>query len=382
MLNTSSRRSALHHPGRSVVLAMSVMAATAVNAQVYDFRLLPPTSQDANIGRAINDRGDVVGSGGQRPVSPTLWQGGTTYFLETPPIPTYYGGTANALNNTGAIVGQSSAARALVWQDRQVSELPTPANARSAAFGVNDRGLAVGWTTRFGADGSVVGTHATLWSAGTNYQLPSLGGLESHALAINDQGQIAGWSYTGAGFERHATLWQAGQLIDLGAAGGRESWANAINDRGVVAGAASLGEDYARAAVWIDGQATVLDKLGPDWRTTIAYGINDAGVVVGTSLETGTGELHATLWNGTRATNLNSFLSAADAESGWRVAQALGINERGWITGVAYNMLTYEASAYIMAPVPEPASLALFTAGLAVLGWRLRRRPITAETEI
>lgn len=379
MLDTSPRHSALHHPGRSFVLAVLVMAATAVHAQVYDLRLLPPIGTDAYIGRAINDRGDVVGSTGLRPMLPTLWQGGMPYYLETPPIPTYYGGRANALNNTGTIVGQSSEARALIWQDRQVSELPVPANANSAAFGVNDRGQAVGWTTRFGADGSVVGTHATLWSGGVNHQLPGLGGLESQALAINEQGQIAGWSYTGVGFERHATLWQGGQLIDLGAAGGRESWANAINDHGVVAGAASVGDDYARAAVWIDGQASVLDSLGPDWRTTIAYGINNAGVVVGTSLETSTGDFYATLWNGTRATNLNSFLSAADAQSGWRVAQAFGINERGWITGVAYNSLTYETSAYIMAPVPEPASLGLLATGLAVVGWRARRRRTTVH---
>lgn len=361
--------------GAAVVLAGWLVFAGAAHSQGYDFRLLPQASGEHNSGYAINTRGDVVGSSHLRPVYPTLWKDGAAHYLESLQIPTYSGGIAYAINNTGLSAGQDSAGNALLWNGLQATQLPTLPGGRAAAFGLNDLGQAVGWRTRLDAAGQPTPAQATLWRLGEATELASLGGQESQARDINEHGQVAGWSYLADGISRHATLWQNGQAIDLDTAGGRESWAHAINDHGVAVGGSELAADYARAVVWRDGVPTVLGMpAGDDWVTSTANGLNNAGQVVGMSLDRSTGLSHAILWNGSTATNLNSFLSASEAEAGWHLSQAFGINERGWITGAAFNTLTFDTAAYILAPVPEPASLGLMGAGLVVLAWSARGR--------
>ena len=82
------------------------------------------------------------------------------------------------------------------------------------------------------------------------------------------------------------------------------------------------------------------------------------------------------MWNGTIATDLNTFLDASVGESGWYMATADAINDSGWITGRAANRLTGEQRGYLFAvsAVPEPTTYALFIAGLAALRIRALRR--------
>ncbi len=349
-------------------------AAVAAHAQpAYQLRLLPPFSPDDNIAHAINDHGDVVGRTGLRPASPTLWRDGTPYLLQTPPIPTYYGGTAHDINHHGTIVGQDSAGNAIIWRSGLTgSFLPgTAPGTQSAALALNDRGEVVGWSQRSNPDGSVA-RHATVWRDGARIDLPALGTYESQAQDLNEHGQIAGWSFLGDTLVRNATLWQDGQVTSLGTAG-IESWANAINERGVVGGAALVpGSDY-RAMLWHDGTATVLDALGSDSFYNEVMGLNDAGLAVGFSANR-SGGARAILWQGTSAYDLNASLTPALIEAGWSLSTAQDINNLGWITGIASNRYTAESVVYLLAPVPEPGILALLGVGLAVLGWQARRR--------
>jgi len=88
---------------------------------------------------------------------------------------------------------------------------------------------------------------------------------------------------------------------------------------------------------------------------------------------------HATLWNGTTIIDLNSFLSASDVSAGWVLTNAFGINDQGWIVGVAENTLTglparQEYVGFVLATVPEPETLLLLLTALAAMGVASRRK--------
>ena len=102
---------------------------------------------------------------------------------------------------------------------------------------INDHGVVVG-----------NGNHdAFKWSPETGVVwLGSLGGNECQAADINNQGQIVGWSDSDGRYSQVAFLWQDGQMFDLNqitdGAGGK-NWlqrAYGINDAGHIVGEVRL----------------------------------------------------------------------------------------------------------------------------------------------
>jgi probable HAF family extracellular repeat protein len=90
-----------------------------------------------------------------------------------------------------------------------------------------------------------------------------------------------------------------------------------------------------------------------------AYGINDAGQVVGSSYTVGDAAFHAFLYSEGITTDLNSFLPA---NSGWQLTSAQAINDSGLIVGS--GLINGQAHAYLLDTTPEPGSLALLSIGL------------------
>jgi hypothetical protein len=70
--------------------------------------------------------------------------------------------------------------------------------------------------------------------------------------------------------------------------------------------------------------------------------------------------------NGVGMTDLNSLVKL---ENGTFLAEATGINDRGQIITNASD-----GHSYLLTPVPEPETYAMFLAGLGVMGFIARRR--------
>src|SRR5207244_8476008 len=82
-----------------------------------------------------------------------------------------------------------------------------------------------------------------------------------------------------------------GALTDLGTLAGGSSFAYGINESGAIVGYSwSDSADNARAFVYRDGMLLDLNALipaGAGWELLEAYGINDAGEIVGSGLLNG-----------------------------------------------------------------------------------------------
>jgi probable HAF family extracellular repeat protein len=95
---------------------------------------------------------------------------------------------------------------------------------------------------------------------------------------------------------------QSYTYTNLGSLGGNSSYAYGINNLGVIVGSSSIAGDTAtHATLWNGGSVTDLGTLG-GFQDSIAFGINDAGQVVGRS--TASGVFRATLWSGGSVTDL------------------------------------------------------------------------------
>src|SRR5262249_1459911 len=135
--------------------------------------------------------------------------------------------------------------------------------------------------------------HAFVWHNGTMSDIGTLGGDYSTAIAINRAGKTVGWSNLASTTDPyntpvHATLWFNGKTTDLGPLPACTfSDARDINESGPIAGNSNStpqGLDRAhiqRAVTWIDGKIRDIGTLGGP--SSAAYGINNAGQIVGSA---------------------------------------------------------------------------------------------------
>ena len=149
-----------------------------------------------------------------------------------------------------------------------------------------------------------------------SYSIVDLSGFAP--TAINNSGAVVG---SGNG---HAALWQNGTTIDLGTLGGASSLAYDLNNLGEIVG---LSQDSSSSQAFSWDSASGMQGLGViGW----AYGVNDAGQVVGTASG------HSFIWDSTHGlTDLGTF--------GGTDSQARAINRSGQVTGWVENLSAYKS---------------------------------------
>jgi len=292
-----------------------------------------------SIGFSANDNGQVVGQtetwtsypyhedlcGFQAAALPTygracvpfLWQNGVMTPLATLGG---FNGVAISINSGGDVAGwaenssmepgcpapQKLQFKPVMWQKGKVQELPTAAGDHLGVTNfITDNGIVVGASGACAPYSPIVlapfqALHALMWQNGKMTDLGTLGGTGSAfgivADGANNQGQVVGSSDLKGDEVSHGFLWTKEKgMTDLGTLPGDAISAGvAINDAGQVVGV-SLDENFnLRAAMWQDGVGTDLNDLIAEdspLYLLLACSINSHGQFVGLAVDQA-GNLH------------------------------------------------------------------------------------------
>ena len=232
-----------------------------------------------------------------------------------------------------------------------VIDLGTLGGSFSQAFGVNNKGWVVGFSTLPGD----TALHAFLWRKGLMADLGTLAGSDtlpiSQAVSLNDRGEVVGLSETslpdplgenfcGDSLVCLPVLWQGSVITPLPILGGTNGVGNDINNRGQVVGVAENATPdptcippavlHFKPAIWDKGKVQELPTfLGdPDG---LAVAINDNGQAVGNTVNCSfSSPGHAALWRQGKVTDMGNLgdlgLSPSD------------INNQGQVVGTAGDL--------------------------------------------
>lgn len=369
----------------------------------YQVSTLPDFGGTSSGGNSINDQSWVAGYSRMldRNRHATLWRSSLLTDLGT------LGGpnssvTWNVKNTSGIIVGISQTATpeplgewwssfafystpnnigfinlGFVWENNQMRALPNfPGGNNGFATGANNLGEVVGWAENGVHDPTcctggptchqVLQFLPAVWDLNSGDQIHDLpliaGDTSGAATAINDNGQIVGISgicdqAVGRHTAKHAVLWENGTVTDIYPNPPAPWWntPTAINQHGDVVGFAGdpafVEGDVLHAFIWTkDNGIKVLKPLRgrtPQHVDSEAYGINEAGQVVGVSCDTNQLDCRAVIWDhGTYPTDLNDF----KGDYSGTLLLAKDINNKGEITGRALDP-TGSLVAYLAVPI-------------------------------
>lgn len=348
------RHSAFAHLSRlclAGIMSLSGLSAHAVGwyqAQV----IATPSGAGFADAYALNDEGWVVGYGNFTGNNEAfLWRDGVMQPLGR--LPGAYTSGGSGINQSGQVAGSSST-QPFLWQGGVMQPLPG-GTSYAHANAINNAGTVVG-----DADG-----RAVIWQNGQMQTLPKLPTLSgSIAIDISETGVVVGSGYTSQ-YTSQAWRWSNGQLTQLSSGSARGAGATSVNDLGNAAGFVELGGNLDQAARWDSDALILLDQLAGT-NSARAYGINNSGIVVGSSFAGGGSQ--ATLWEGSSAVDLTQRLTNGQ---GWDLWQAMDINGHGQIVGWG----TYEGRyvSYLLTPVPEANGMLMLAIGLPFI-WLLRAR--------
>ena len=274
------------------------------------------------------------------------------------------------LNENFCGFGTNLLCRAGVWRKGVMTPLPGLGGNNAAALTMNGQGQIVG----LAEDGVLDGTcmepqkshfQAVTWEQGRIRVLPPLAGDEvAMAVRNNDNGQVVGTSglcsnttFGGTGMGAHAVLWDHGTPIGLGNLGDPNSgFAAVVNNKGEVFGAAGLLDGTIHPFRWT--KTTGIQDLGlmspdPMDRQNTPFNANDRGQMVGASCDVAFELCRGYLWQDNVFTDINSLLPP---DGLLYVIAPLAVNQAGQIAGLALDLNTFEAHAFLATPRPGMSS--------------------------
>lgn len=338
---------------------LSTGACAAPRYEIADLGAL--LNANYSIASDINEAGQVTGNAD-----------GKLFVYDPSGVATVLsnGLTAQSINASGAIAGWDST-RGFVYSNGQLQWMnPLPGGTRSLARAINDSGLVAGASTD--AKGRY---HAVLMAS--NGQVRDLGVLagrtDSSLSAVNNHGVAAGTGYSAFGEDwsmPNRAFWTTTSGLEALPllAGGTTSSATGINDLGDIVGYGDNASGQFVGIVWHDGVPVEI----PSTATTLGYDINNHGQVVG-QVWVNSALLKGFLFDQGKMNYIDDLVGS-EYLNGWAFDAAVGINDKGQITG--YGHLHGEVRAYVLTPVPEPESLLMFVAGMACLLVCAQRRKV------
>ncbi|MBN1347541.1 MAG: DUF3466 family protein [Phycisphaerae bacterium] len=246
---------------------MTVGAAINDSAQIVGASVTPPGAVTGflyaggvftNLGslggndthpRGINSTGQVVGQSlpavGAYNYHAFLWQAGAMTDLGV--LPGGAGSVAGDINDAGQIAGMSAVpggeTHIALWSGGTITDLGTLGGISGMAHAINESGAIVGQSKT-----AAFFDHAFLWTAAAGLtDLGTFGGNLSAASDINSQGVVVGQADITSG-AAHAFIWDATNgMRDLNDLLADPNWtltsAEAINDSGVVIATGFRGAD-------------------------------------------------------------------------------------------------------------------------------------------
>lgn len=343
-VNTSLRRP-FFSVAVSGLASVGALFPSNLPAQTYaitDLGVLSPSHNSAAL--SVNTRGDAAGISSAGEESRAFLFTADGKMTDLGVLRRYSNSGGVSVNDSGQVAGSSTrtdaaeiSSQAFLLKGRKLDGLGfLPGAQSSSASAVNN-------------SGAVVGESGGIAFRFSNNRMTSLGTLpgqtNSRAGAINNPGVIAGNS--GARLFRST----GETLTDLGQpAGAVFLEANGINGSSEIVGAYRLtpdGEDQAFLHAF--GLYTNLGSLGGG---AVAHDINNAGQIVGTSAN------RAFLAKGGAMTDLNTLVTLVTGTTGQgftELTRALSINDAGLIVGEGrYRDAagTMRQRAFLLTPIP------------------------------
>jgi probable HAF family extracellular repeat protein len=307
------------------LLAGALLATATLLAQAapkeWSVTVLPSLGQYGSWGRALNNRGEVAGTSSvaEHHPHPVFWDsdGRITDLIAGLPA----SGVANALNDQGVVAFTNGSAVG-VWKDGVAMYL----GITGEPIDINKSGAVVGY---FYPSGQIaVGPQRGFYyKDGVVHDIGSLGNNLTAAAGVNDRGVVVGYSVPPQSSDTRAVVWQDGVLRELTGLGGRNSSAGDVTNRGVIFGSADDVNGVNHLVSW-DLNGNLLRDYGP---RLAAHSVNDRGAIVGNHLDTG----RPFLLEDDQFTWLLD-LPAMKAQ-GFTAFSASEINDHGWIVGLGYR---------------------------------------------